>query len=226
MSMMEKKDLIKKCAAGVFFVVGIVAIFVVILTIGKNKGFAQSKSQVVVLFRNVGGLLEGAPTRLSGVNIGSVAEVDFLKQEVQGRRIKVTLNIYNKFWSQLNKSVRFAIKTEGVLGEKLIEIDVNDHGEPVDLTQPIIGEDPLDVQDLALTFTKAAESFTKTSEEMSKIDMYELSEIIADSSRSISEVSKGFTKVMDDLEDIAIKSKRLLDRIEQKLIEGDLFKVF
>jgi len=35
-----------------------------------------------------------------------------------------------------------AIKTEGVLGGKIIEISTGEEEEPLDLTQPIIGETP------------------------------------------------------------------------------------
>ena len=91
---MDKKELIRKFAAGLFLLIGIGLIFVFIFTIGKDKGFVQQKFKVVVLFRNVGGLIEGAPIRLSGVNVGTVGNIDFLEGNIQGRRVKVTLNIY------------------------------------------------------------------------------------------------------------------------------------
>ena len=126
----------------------------------------------------------------------------------------------------MNKNVRFAIKTEGILGEKLVEIYVVDSTGKIDFNQPILGEDPLDVQDLAEVFARAAESFTKTSEEMSEIDMVELSEIMSESSRALLITAKGINRIMDELEEIVQKSKRLLDRVEQRIIEGSLFKVF
>ena len=122
--------------------------------------------------------------------------------------------------------MRFAIKTEGILGEKLVEIYVVDSTGKIDFNQPILGEDPLDVQDLAEVFARAAESFTKTSEEMSEIDMVELSEIMSESSRALLITAKGINRIMDELEEIVQKSKRLLDRVEQRIIEGSLFKVF
>lgn len=223
---MEKKEFIVKFFAGVFFLIGLSAIFMVIFTIGKDKGFTQPKFQVDVLFRNVGGLIEGAPVQLAGVNVGTVSDINFLEEEVQGRRVRVRLNIFNKYRRQMAQKVRFAIKTEGILGEKLVEINVGEGGENVDLTQPIIGEDPLNVQDIAEVFADAAESFTKTSEVFNRIDMQELSEILAETAQSLSTTSEGVNTILTEMYYISIKSKRLLDRLEQQVIDEKLFKVF
>ncbi|OGX09811.1 MAG: hypothetical protein A2306_09000 [Omnitrophica WOR_2 bacterium RIFOXYB2_FULL_38_16] len=222
----EKKDFAKKFFAGAFFLLGILLIFVVIFTIGSNKGFAQKKFQLKVLFKNVGGLMEGSPVRLSGVNIGNVSSIDFLDVEVMNRRVAVTLNIYSKYKKQFNKNIKFSIKTEGILGEKLVEIYVLEGPGTVNLSGPIIGEDPFDVQDLAVVFSNAAESFTKTSRELSEIDMVELSKVMAESSKALLVTSEGINSIMSDLDEIANKAKRLIDRIEQQTIDGTLFKVF
>ena len=222
----EKKDFAKKFFAGVFFLMGIVLVFVVIFTIGSNKGFAQKKFQIHVLFKNVGGLMEGAPVRLSGVNIGNVASIEFLDREFRNRRVAVVMNIFSKYKKQLNRNISFSIKTEGILGERLVEIYVLEGIGIIDLSKPIIGEDPFDVQDLAVVFSNAAESFTKTALELSEIDMVELSNVMAESSRALLITSQGINSIMDDLDDIAKKAKRLIDRIEQQAIDGTLFKVF
>jgi len=47
-----------------------------------------------------------------------------------------------------------------------------------------------------------------------------------DSSRSLLITSEGVNDIMDEMQDITRKSKRMFDRLEQKIIEGDLFKVF
>ena len=223
---MDKKDIRIQSLAAIFFIVGIFLILLFVFTIGKDKGFSQSKFQVPVLFKSVGGLSEGAPTRLAGVNVGNVASIDFLDKEIEGRRVKVTLNILSKYRKQLNKNVSFAIRTEGVLGEKLVEINVLDSDHSLDLNKPIFGEDPLDVQDLAKVFAGAAESFTRTSEEFSKVNLAQLSQVIEEASEALLKTSRGINDIMDDLQETTRKTKRLMDRVEQKVIEGNLFKVF
>ncbi len=223
---MDKKEFIKQFLAGVFFFVGIFLILMFIFFLGRDKGLAQAKFQVVVLYQNVGGLMEGAPVRLAGVNVGSVDNVDFLEQEVDSRRVKVTLNIFSRYKEQLEKDLKFAVKTEGILGEKLVEIDVLGEAPKLDLTRPVIGEDPIDVQDLAEVFGEAAESFTRTAEQLNKIDILTLTEVMGETSQALLTTSERINDIMGELEEITFKSKRILDRVEQRIIEGNLFKVF
>ena len=197
---MDKRDFVKRLYAGIFFLIGLGLILVVVLAIGMEKGLTQPKFQSTVLFREVGGLSEGAPVRLSGVTIGTVANIDFLEEHFQGRSVKVVLNIFRRYKDQFAQGSRFAIKTEGVLGEKLIDISVDDTSQKPDLSQPIIGEDPLDVQDLAETFTEAAVAFKET--------------------------STGISDVIEELRNISMTTRRLMRRIEERLIDGSLFKLF
>ena len=106
-----------------FFLGGIILVFVIIFTIGKSKGFAQPKFQIEVVFNHVGGLIEGAPVQLAGVNVGTVSNIRFLDKKIEGRRVKVIVSIFNRYKKQLGQDVRFSIKTEGILGEKLVEVD-------------------------------------------------------------------------------------------------------
>ncbi len=223
---MNLRDFTKSFMAGLFFIVGVLLIVGFVFTLGKDKGLAKAKFQIPVLFNNVGGLSEGAPARLAGVTVGGVSSIDFLQKPVEGRRVVVTISVLDKYRPQFDNSVKFAIVTEGVLGEKLMEIKILDGGDKLNLSQPIFGEDPLEVSDLVEVFTSAADSFTKTAEEISQIDMVELSTVMRDSSKALLITADGLNAMMDELYDITRKSKRIFDRIEQKVIEGDLFKVF
>lgn len=224
--MMDQKGLTKELLAGLFFFSGIFLLVSFVIVLGGNKGLAQSRFQVVVLYRNVGGLMEGAPVRLAGVNVGTVDGIEFLDQEEDGRRVEVTLNILAKYKKQLENNLRFTIQTEGILGEKIIEIDVLREGPKVDLKNPIIGEDPMDVEDMAEVFANAAESFTETANQLSQINIVSLTGAMEESAESLLITSRGINEIMDELQEITKKTKRLLDRVERKVIEGNLFKVF
>ena len=191
---------IKKIMAGLFFLMGIVLIGWSIFVIGFDRGLSQPKFQVIVLFNEVGGLVEGAPIRISGVNVGVVGQINFLDEPIEKRSLKVNLNIFKKYELQFRKCSRVSIKTEGVLGQKLIEISENSNRKIFDLARPIIGEDPLDVEDMAEVITRTAISLQKTSE--------------------------GVHDAMGDLKIISRKTGRLLNRFEEKLMEGSLFKIF
>ncbi len=223
---MKKNEFIKNLIAGAFVLAGVLLIVIFIATIGKNKGFARPKFQVEVLYGNIGGLVEGAPVRLSGVTVGSVGDISFLPEQTKGRRVKVILNVFSEFKKQFEKNLVFEIKTEGILGEKLVEISILEGGENIDLAQPINGVDPLDIQDMAKVFSIAAESFANTSDSLSSIDMVELTNVMTESSRALITTAEVVNEITDDIQEMTRKTRRLINRIEQKVIEGNLFRVF
>jgi ABC-type transporter Mla subunit MlaD len=198
--MMENNYFFKKLVAGIFFILGLSLIAGAVFVIGIEKGLTEPRFEMNVLFHKVGGLMEGAPVRLSGVNVGTVSSIDFVPEEIDGRGVKVTLSMYKRYENQLRKSVRVAIITEGVLGDKVVEISTNPKFYRKDLSRPVDGVDPLDVQDLAETFGAAAESLLETS-------------------RTIDSMTR-------DMKSISVSARRLLNRIEQRIIDGDLFKLF
>lgn len=222
----EEKELFRKFLAGAFFIVGILVVVGVVFTIGRDKGFGQKRFPVRVLFRNVGGLVEGAPARLAGVTVGTVERIEFLPVDFEGRHVEVTLSVFEKFRGQLNTSVRFVIKTEGILGEKLVEIYRTAYGPRVDVAKPVLGEDPMDAQDLAVVFADAAESFTLTARKLGEIDLKQMADLMNQSSRALLETSQNIDTLMGEFKALSHKSKRLIDRIEKKVIEGDLFRFF
>ena len=197
---MRRRYFVRKFFAGLFFLSCIGMIFGVVFLLGLEKGFTEPKFHMTVLFRKVGGLSIGAPVRLSGVNVGTVEDIDFLKKEVVGRGVVVALSLYEKYQPQLRKSVNIAIITEGVLGEKMVEITSDPNYLLDDFYRPIIGEDPLDVQNLAETFGESAVALLET--------------------------SKTIDTIISEMKDISAATKRLLTRIEQRIIDGNLFTVF
>src|SRR5208283_5024402 len=167
---MENNDgHLKKLAAGLFFIIGLGLIAVSVFFIGLDRGLTEPKFQVLVLFNEVGGLAEGSPIRISGVDVGVVGSVDFLTQPIEGRSLKVRMDIFKKYQFEFGKCSKISIRTEGVLGQKFIEISENHSLRPFDLTAPIIGEDPLNVEDMAAVITRTAISLQATSDGMQDV---------------------------------------------------------
>ncbi len=197
---MDNRTVLPRVLAGLFFIIGIGLIVTCVFLIGLDRGLTQPKFETIVLFNEVGGLVQGAPIRLSGVNVGIVGPVDFLTDPIEGRSLKVELQIFKKYEWQFRKCSRVSIKTEGVLGQKLVEVS-QDADKPVfDTTKPIIGEDPLDVEDMAGVITRTALGLQNTTENLDD--------------------------VLVEWKYISHKTRRLINRVEEKITEGSLFKLF
>lgn len=197
---MPKDDRSKQILAGLFFVLGCALVCFVIFFIGFNRGISRPQFSVEVLFDKVGGLAEGAPVRLSGVAVGTVRSIDLLDQDVAGRGIRVSLGIYRRYEKQLMRSTSISIQTEGVLGAKYVEIDRRPGQELLDVSRPVLAEPLLDVYDIARVLESTAGSFNET--------------------------TRGINSMMGELQGISRKTKRLLDRIERRVMDGNLFKIF
>ncbi|MFA5087556.1 MAG: MlaD family protein [Candidatus Omnitrophota bacterium] len=197
---MERKDLVKKFSAGIFFILCILLVIIAIFAIGSNKGLTEPRIPMTVLFQKVSGLNPGAPVSLAGVHVGTVANIDFLDKEVDGRSVRVTLTLFKKFENQLHKGASFAILTQGVLGEKIVEITPEDGFYREDLSEPVLGEALVDLQDLAQTFGDAAATLLET--------------------------SKTIDNITREMQKISATARRLFNRVEQRILDGDLFKVF
>jgi phospholipid/cholesterol/gamma-HCH transport system substrate-binding protein len=198
---MGKKDILKKFFAGLFFIGCVLMIAGVVFLIGIEKGLTEPRFTISVLYSKVGGLANGAPVRLSGVTVGTVESIDFLEHEIDGRGVKVGLRLYERYRKQVQKSIEIAIITEGVLGEKVVEITTDPKAYLPDFAHAIIiGKDPLDVQNLAETLGATAKSLQVTSQQIGDMT--------------------------NQMSDIFLTTRRLLNRVEQRIIEGNLFKIF
>ena len=197
---MLKDDAIKQFWAGMFFLLGVALVAGVIFFIGFNKGFSQPRIAMVVLFDKVGGLTEGSPVRLSGVTVGLVDTIGFLEKEVVGRGIEVKLIVYKKFEEQVRRSTHVSVQTEGVLGSKYIEIGRRQDQKTLDIDFPVLG-DPM-------------------------LDVYDIAEVLRDTAKGFNQTTQDISTIMTDLRHMSRKSKRILDRFEQRLIDGTLIKIF
>jgi phospholipid/cholesterol/gamma-HCH transport system substrate-binding protein len=68
---------------------------------------------------NADGLKMGAAVKLKGIKVGSVKGIQFEDLD----RIKITLGIVEKYNSWIRQDSTVSIKTQGVLGDKFIEIE-------------------------------------------------------------------------------------------------------
>jgi len=58
------------------------------------------------------------------------------------------------------------------------------------------------------------------------VDIVGLTDVMEESSRALLITSDGLNDMMGDIKEVTRKSKRIFDRLEDKIVEGKLFTVF
>jgi len=97
-------------------------IFATLIILMNSGGIFTHKIVVKSYFPDASGLAEGAPVRLSGVDIGNVKAI----RVVQGRPlapVEVTMKVNTKYDFFLRKDSQTILSTAGVLGQTYINID-------------------------------------------------------------------------------------------------------
>ncbi|HEX7785935.1 MAG TPA: MlaD family protein, partial [Methylomirabilota bacterium] len=105
---------------GAFILAGLAVFVAIIYLLGAQARYFEPKYDLIAEFTEVGGLMEGATVRLAGVQVGRVTEVVLPPQP--GGKVRVTLSIARRFSDRIRHDSEVRIATQGLLGDKIIEI--------------------------------------------------------------------------------------------------------
>ncbi len=108
---------------GLFVLVGMILLAYMSLQVGKHTFGWKRGYTVDVVFDSAAGLLEDAPVQIAGVEVGRVESIA-LKDGRAMVRLRIGANV------KLEKDVTASIKTQGILGDKYIEIYPGTTGAP------------------------------------------------------------------------------------------------
>src|SRR5215471_5468636 len=118
---------------GVLVVMALVILSNGVFLIGNKDFLFSSTYRLKAEFQNVAGLNNGAAVRIGGTHQGTVKEID-LPSQPDGK-VTVVMNVKSEARNIIKKDSHASIKTEGVLGDKYVEISF---GSP---TAEPVGED-------------------------------------------------------------------------------------
>src|SRR5438128_2277386 len=87
-------------------------------------GIFTHKIKLKAYYDNAGGLQEGAPVRLSGVDIGNVVNVRVVSDPARRLTpVQVTMKVNTRYHQSLRKDSVTSLETAGVMGSTYIDID-------------------------------------------------------------------------------------------------------
>src|SRR5215831_7307749 len=133
---------------GVFVVLALLFLTIGIFLIGDKDFLFTSTYRLKAEFQNVGGLNNAADVRVGGIHQGTVKEID-LPSQPDGK-VTVVMNVKSETRSIIKKDSRASIKTEGLLGDKYVEISFGSpKAEPIGENGTIASEMQKDVSEQA-----------------------------------------------------------------------------
>jgi ABC-type transporter Mla subunit MlaD len=102
---------------GLFVFVGLVLLALLLLQFSKGLTFFRPTYDILLNAANVGGLKPRAQVLMSGVQVGTVSDIQLA---LDGKSVNITLRIYQQY--QIYKDARFVIDASGFLGDQYVAI--------------------------------------------------------------------------------------------------------
>jgi phospholipid/cholesterol/gamma-HCH transport system substrate-binding protein len=132
---------------GAFILVTLAILGLFVFLVGSMESKFQSNYQVRAQFQNVKGLNEGADVRVGGIRKGTVRRIE-LPGEPAGK-VTVVMDLAKATQSIVKQDSIAAIKTEGLLGDKYVEVSFGSaEASRIKSGETIASEPPLDIADL------------------------------------------------------------------------------
>jgi phospholipid/cholesterol/gamma-HCH transport system substrate-binding protein len=142
---------------GIFIVGTLLILAGGIFLIGRTEFLFHSKYRLKAEFLNVVGLVHGAEVRIGGVRQGTVGDISLPKRP--GDKVIVSVDLMSSTRNIVKKDSTAAIKSEGLLGSKYVEVSFGSNdAEKVKDGDTIATELPLDISDLIQSSSEVLDS--------------------------------------------------------------------
>jgi phospholipid/cholesterol/gamma-HCH transport system substrate-binding protein len=122
---------------GIAVTVAMVVLAVAIFFIGETGAVFGERYQLTTLMPSANGLIQGASVRLAGQDVGKVDAIEFVpvsERTNPNNVLKITLGINRSVAEQIRADSEARIRTQGLLGDKIIDLT------PGSLDQPVLQE--------------------------------------------------------------------------------------
>lgn len=103
---------------GIFIFLGLAIFIITVLTLGSQKKAFGDAITVKSIFDNVNGLKKGNNIWFSGVKVGTIDKVTL----IGNGKVEVDMNIEEQSIPFIRKDARARLSTDGLIGNKIIEI--------------------------------------------------------------------------------------------------------
>lgn len=200
---------------GFFVAAGLFALLLSLYLIGRNKDLFGSGFELRARFRQLNGLTEGNNVMFSGMQAGTVKNIDI----VDDTTMEVAMVINEKVKGFIRQNAQASIGSEGLMGNKVINLIAS--GEPAPLAKNgtlLKARQPLNMEAMMATFSITNSNVAVISEALKrsvlKIDKSELLGLLNDRS-----VSGDLRQAIEHVARTSANTQYMTDRMNH-LVEG------
>ncbi len=104
---------------GIFVFIGLAILVIMIIGLGDYQ-YAGKKYEIYAVFNYISGVVEGAPVRYAGVDVGKVMKAKLF--ETPEGNVKIRLGLGINEGVSIRKDSEAVINSLGIIGEKYVEI--------------------------------------------------------------------------------------------------------
>ena len=155
-----------KFRLGLFIIVGIILFILGIFIIGKQKNLFNPVFSLRSNFQNVSGLQVGNTIRFSGINVGTVDDIQIINDST----VKVKMLIKKDVQKFIKVDSRASIGSEGIIGDKVVVISQgNGSDKIVQNNQVILSNEPIETDAIMRSLQLTADNAAVASDDIAGI---------------------------------------------------------
>jgi phospholipid/cholesterol/gamma-HCH transport system substrate-binding protein len=154
-----------KTRLGMFVATGLVLFIATIFYIGRQKHLFNPVFRINSMFKNINGLEIGNNVRFSGINVGTVDNIEIINDTA----VQVSLIIDKDVQKFIKTDCYVTIGSEGLIGDKIINITQGSSGTIVKENQFLSSNEPLETDAILASLKVTGENAEVVSDQLAQI---------------------------------------------------------
>ncbi|MFW6248169.1 MAG: MlaD family protein [Bacteroidota bacterium] len=151
---------------GLFVTIGVILLAITVYSMGKQQNIFGKTITAHAIFKDVKGLQVGNNVQFSGINVGSVTDIEILMDA----EVKVTFVIRKHVKKFLKRDAKATIKTEGLMGSNVLSLIPGTKNKQI-IKEGHIFETipPIEIDDILTELNEASKNTTQVTYNLSEI---------------------------------------------------------
>jgi phospholipid/cholesterol/gamma-HCH transport system substrate-binding protein len=159
-------ETVKNLRLGIFVTVGTLLFVATLYIIGLRKNVFGPTLKITAKFKNVNGLMEGNNVRFGGVDVGTIDQVIIASDS----DIRVDMRINHRAQQHLRKNYIAAIGTDGLMGNRLVNIVASEGTAPIISNGDILESiNPMETEEMLRAFNATGKNMKTITDNLSAI---------------------------------------------------------